>query len=459
MIRALPLLALLAAPAAAQVSGPDPALVEEGRALAVAGDCTACHGADHAGGDPIESPIGAIHASNITPDPETGIGSWSLADFDGVMREGRSPEHMIYPAMPYVSYTGLTDGQVEALYAYLTTQVAPIAKAVPENDLPFPFNMRFIMAGWNLFFLDEGSPPGAVPASGPQAERGRVLVEVLGHCSACHTPRGPLMQQRSDRHLGGGMVSGWWAPNLTPGAGGLSDWSDDELATFLATGSVERAVAAGEMGLAVEHSLSRMPREDIRAIVAYLRALPPVDDADPVEASGPTVPVGALMDVSSGPAPSDWRAMLGHADADGATLYEAACASCHRSDGTGRPYPSLRRVSSVTDPDGANLVQVIANGVDRRVGGEHRVMPGFRAAMDDAQIAALANHVRVAFAGVPSDIDADRVAAILAGEIAVPWLIRNATWLAWLGLGAGLGAAFLGAFWVWRRRMGGTVRG
>ena len=447
-MRALALLLALALPAAAQDRA---ALVEEGRALAIAGDCTACHGDDYAGGDPIQSPIGAIHATNITPDPATGIGDWTLEEFAALMRKGRAPDRMIYPAMPYVSYTGLSDRQIEALHTYFTDAVEPVVRADTANDLPFPFNIRAIMLGWNAFFLDEGSPPGAAEVQGPEAERGRLLVETLGHCSACHTPRGQLMQQVSERHLGGGMVSGWWAPNLTRGRGGLSDWSDDELAAFLSTGHTERAVAAGEMGLAVEHSLSLMPEADIRAIVAYLRAVPPVDEEDP-PASAPTIPA-PILSLAAAPPPSDWRAQTEHAGTEGAALYEAACAACHRSDGSGGgDFPSLRRISTVGDPHGATLVQVIAHGVDRQAGGRHALMPAFGEQFDHAQIAAVANHVRMAFGGVEGGLDADTVASILSGRYGVPLLIRIASPLAYAGLAAAGFVLLALGWWLWRRR-------
>lgn len=342
--------------------------------------------------------------------------------------------------MPYVSHTGLTDGQVTAPCACLTAEVAPVGEPAPGTDPPFSFDIRPVMLGRNLLLLEEGAPPGPSPCptrwpSGGAVRRsaGASLGPPYAAGAADAAARRP--------HLGGAMVPGWWASNLTPGEGGLSDWSDDHLATLLAAGSAERAVTAGEMGLAVGHGLGLIPAEDIRPIVAHLRAVPPVDDEDPVEASDAAVPAGAVADVAPGPAPPDRKAMPGHPGTDGAALHEAACASCHRSDGTGSPgaaYPSPRSVSSVVDPDGANFVRVIARGIDGPAGDVHNVMPSLRADTNDARIAAPADHESVALAGVPLMIDAGRVVTILEGDAGVPWLIRHATWLTGAAIGAGV---------------------
>ncbi len=155
----------------------------------------------------MPSPIGSIYARNITPDKETGIGSWTLAQFSDVMRKGQAPNGNLYPAMPYTSFTGLSTNQIQALYSYFMLEVAPVKNRPPKTDLPFPF-YRPMMGIWNAFFLDEGSPTGATKVSGEAKERGRLLVETLGHCTACHTPRGELMQQNSKRHLAGAS-HGW----------------------------------------------------------------------------------------------------------------------------------------------------------------------------------------------------------------------------------------------------------
>ncbi len=415
-------LARLAMAAEAQPAGADPSLVEQGRYLAAAGDCAGCHGPSLKGGEPVPTPIGAIHASNITPDRETGIGSWSLGQFSDALRKGRAPEGHLYPAMPYTAYTGLSDIQVQALYSYVMLGVQPVSNQTRGKALPFPF-VRAAMAPWDWLFLTAGRPRGAVPVSGEQRLRGQLVVETLGHCSACHTPRGVLMQERTDRHLAGAMIGGWWAPNITPDASGIGRWSDAKLKDFLVTGHADVAVAAGDMGTVVGLSLSKLTPADIDAVVAYLRAVPPVASpqskrSDPTRATPVDV---AAVEVAA--APSDWQAMVDHGTRQGDVLYQSACASCHGADGNGSAglvHPSLHLIDSVSAANAATLVQVIAHGVDRTVGSRHTLMPPFRASLDDGQIAALANFVRTRFGGVASDLGAADVAATLAAGAVTP---------------------------------------
>ena len=454
-VLALLLMATPVAGAAGPVpAGADPALVEAGRYLATAGDCAACHGTALSGGDPIASPMGEIYASNITPDPDTGIGGWSLAEFTDLMRKGVAPDGHIYPAMPYTAYNGLSDQDIAALYSYLMLGVEPVAKEAPETKLPFPF-IRPAMIAWNALFLHEGQPQGAAPVTEAKAQRGQYLVEVLGHCSACHTPRGKLMQPLAGHHLGGAVIDGWWAPDITPGPGGIGGWDDARLAKFLTTGHAGDAVAAGEMAKVVSLSLSRLAADDMGAIVAYLRAVPPVATTKQSErvAAMPRDPVAALeadAPTGGGVDPQGWSTLFATDTNDGAVLYQSACASCHGIDGQGNAFPSLHDTGGVKAPDGTTLVQVIAHGVNRDAGGMHAVMPGFRSSLDDAQIAALANYVRTGFGGVGGGIDAKQVTAILDGRIGTPWLIHNAHWLSIVGLVVGALVLAGLAAWGWR---------
>lgn len=421
--------------AMAQSTEAVPGLVDQGSYLAKAGDCASCHGNSFAGGDPVPSPIGKIYARNITPDKQTGIGSWTLAQFSDVLRKGQAPEGHLYPAMPYPSYTGLSANQIQALYSYFMLGVAPVSSKPPKTNLPFPF-YRSMMVLWNALFLDEGNATGAIKVTGEAAERGRLLVETLGHCTACHTPRGELMQENSSRHLAGAMVAGWWAPNITPDSSGIGTWSEDRLSTFLTTGHTDVAVAAGDMGKVVSHSLSRLSKDDIGAISAYLRAVPAVaSDVPKRTASGDALAMKVSVIEPAGP--SDWKTMLGHSTVQGDLLYQGACASCHGVDGAGSTdlaHPSLLRMASIRGPDGATLVQVIAHGVDRTVGDKHTLMPSFRSSMDDGQIASVANYVRANFGGVETSVDASQVETILDGQVDTPWLIQNAKWLAILAI-------------------------
>ncbi len=418
--------------AAANPVGADPGLVEQGRYLAAAGDCAGCHGKSLKGGDPVPTPIGAVYASNITPDPATGIGSWTLEQFADALRKGIAPRGHLYPAMPYTAYTGLSDAEVRALYSYVMLGVDAVSNRPTDTDLPFPF-FRAAMVPWDAMFLTQGQPTGAVSVSGEQLMRGRWLVETLGHCSACHSPRGALMQEISDRHLGGAMVGGWWAPDITPDATGIGGWSDEKLTTFLRTGHTDVAVAAGDMGTVVARSLSLLTPGDVNAVVAYLRAVPVFASSQPVRSSTAVATPTAVAAIEPVADPSDWQAQLDHSTRRGDLLYESACASCHGVDGEGSAglvHPSLHLISSASSASAATLVQVIAHGVDRRVGGRHTFMPPFRSDLNDAQIASLANFVRTRFGGVTSDLSGEQVTAILDGRTNTPWLIQNAKPLA-----------------------------
>lgn len=430
------LLVMQLAPAAtAQTRRADPALIEQGRHLVTAGDCAACHSPSMAGGDPIVSPMGSIYASNITPDRTTGIGSWTVEQLSDALRKGKSPRGHLYPAMPYTSYTGLDDEQVRAIYAYLMLAVKPVSKKAPDTDLPFPF-VRPAMAVWNALFLDVGHPTGAIDVDGAQEQRGRLLVETLGHCTACHSSRGSLMQQDASRHLAGAMFGGWWAPNITPHEDGIGGWSDVRLMQFLQTGHTDKAVAAGEMATVVSRSLSQLPQQDIAALVAYLRKVPAM--ASEQSAKPDEGPRGGLQVAMIEPAGmTDADAMLQHDTTQGNLLYQSACASCHGARGQGSvglDHPSLLRIDSVRSPHAATLVQVIAHGVDRQVGNRHVLMPGFADSMEPVQIAAVANYVRTGFGGVQSDLDAAQVGVILGGKSNASWIIRNAHWLSILGI-------------------------
>ena len=421
----------------------DDAAIERGKYLATAADCTACHGIDFAGGDPIASPIGNIYASNITPDANTGIGAWNENDFADALRKGRAPgKGWLFPAMPYTSYTGLSDDDVAALYAYFQS-IPAVENSVQETDLGFPF-VRPAMMAWNLLNLDEGHPVGAIDVTGDAATNGRFLVETLGHCTACHTPRDALMGERDDMHLSGAMVDGWHAPNITPDDSGIGQWSDADLAAYLQTGHNAIAVAGGKMAVAVEHSLSKLPDDDIADIGAYLREVPAIATAEvpPPLAEAPAVSLAVLQKSSI-----DWQTQVDDAATDGAQLYQGACASCHGMDGVGLLGPDLVVTNDIRTPEANNLVQVIAHGISVTTQGKTTLMPGFRDEMSDAQIAAVTNYTRTTFGGIDSGIDAANVNAILDGTGDAPWLIRNAFWLSIVGIA--VAALLLIAVLIW----------
>ncbi|MDB5850048.1 MAG: Cytochrome, partial [Rhodoferax sp.] len=237
----------------------DTALIEKGRYLATAGDCAACHTAagkaPFAGGYSVQSPLGVIVATNITPSKTAGIGNYTEAQFARALREGRRADGQhLYPAMPYTAYTLLSDEDTHALYTYFMRGVAPVDASPPPTELPFPFDIRLSMAAWNLMFLrNERFVPDA--AQSQQVNRGAYVANALAHCSTCHTPRNALMAEQGSRFLGGAQLGAWYAPDITPAPGGIGGWSDAELNQYLRAGHVPgKSQAAGPMAEAVEKS-------------------------------------------------------------------------------------------------------------------------------------------------------------------------------------------------------------
>ncbi|MBD1602301.1 molybdopterin cofactor-binding domain-containing protein, partial [Pseudomonas typographi] len=253
------------------------ATVERGRQLAAAGDCAVCHtaagGALNAGGLAMATPFGTLYSTNITPDAQTGIGNWSFAAFDRAMRQGISRDgRHLYPAFPYTAFRSIQEADMQALYAYLMSQ-APVAQAAPANNLNFPFNVRPLMAGWNTLFLKQGEYQSD-PAQGEQWNRGRYLVEGLGHCAACHSPRNALGAEKTGgSYLAGAMVDGWEAPALNALSRAPEPWTEAQLFSYLSTGFADRhGVATGPMGPVVSE-LAQLPPGDVQAIAHYLASL------------------------------------------------------------------------------------------------------------------------------------------------------------------------------------------
>ncbi|MBC8638138.1 cytochrome c [Caballeronia sp. EK] len=378
----------------------------QGEYLVRAGGCMSCHTADparpFAGGRPIATPFGNVFAPNITSDRETGIGAWTDAQFVRAMREGigRNGERL-YPAFPYTAYTLLSDADLLAMRAWLAT-VPPVRAATPRNTLAFPFDQRWLMTLWNLFNF---SPGRFVPDPSKSAEwnRGAYLVEGLGHCGECHTPRNWLGGLNRSERLGGATVAGWRAGNLTSErVAGIGAWRDDELLRFLSTGAAPgRAYAIGPMAEVVSTSTQFLTTADLRAMIAYMRALPPVAVKD------------ARSRTSFGrPARTDITAL----DTDGARLYAAACASCHGMTGEGsKPFPPLVH-DGVTGALGtattSNLVLVILRGVNRQTRDAYAQMPAFAAQLTDEQIAALSNFLTRQFGDPRATTDAKAVAQL-----------------------------------------------
>lgn len=455
---ALLAMSLAAAPALSQTqtgadAAPAPAM-SAGHLVAMAGDCGACHGApdgssEYAGGLALATPMGTIYARNITPDPETGIGGWTLEDFDRAVRQGKSKTvGHLFPAMPYTSYRAMTDEDLKALFDYFMNEVAPVRHEVPATDLGFPF-VRPAMIGWNLLFAGNDAPRKIEGAS-EEVQRGQYLVDVLGHCGECHTPRGMMYQSLSrSRHLGGSLVGGWYAPNISSDATGIGGWSEGDLEAFLERGRHNHAVAGGDMGVAVRLSLAHLPASDIAAIAAYLKAGP----ATPGTPNAPVPASVATLDLAEAePVNATAEAYFDNGSTDGGMLYVAACAACHGVDGSlvKGDGPSLVQSRAVRAPNAINVVQTITSGIDPGELNRMALMPAFRNAFTDAQIAAITSYVRARFGGIATGVSEADVGTILAGRDGIPWLIGNARWLAWTGAGAAL-VLLIGVILILRR--------
>lgn len=371
------------------------ALTEEERAemialgeyVAKAGDCAACHESEDglalAGGTPMETPMGTIYGTNITPSTEHGIGHYSADDLYRVMVYGVAPfGRRLYPAMPYTSYHAMARDDVDALYLYLMAQ-EPIDKPDRPHDLAFPFNLRPLMAFWNVLFRPD--PPENEPlglAAGEALEghaRGAYLVEVLGHCGECHTPRN-LAYAKTDAHLSGAVIEDSLAPDITPGGLASRGWTPEDLSQFMARGLSPQGVMTFRMFPVLSHSTKYLPERDIAAITGYLTRNMP-------EPSAP------------GPDP---QAAGRHPE--GHRLYMGLCAGCHGADGLGQPYGSVPMVGNTTMmlDDPLNLHRVILEGIPaRQLTGHLRMqeMPGFAGRLSEAELRSLSDYLRARFGG------------------------------------------------------------
>lgn len=342
------------------------ATTDAGKYQAVLGDCAGCHGPDLGGGVALSTPFGTLVTPNITPDRDTGIGSWTADDFRKAMKTGVAPGgKLLYPAMPYPAYAHMSDADVDALFAYLRN-VKPVKKAVEVNRLRFPFNIRLLMRGWNLLFFH---PPSGAPVS-----RGQYLVEGPGHCGTCHSPKNLLGADKPPA-LSGNVLSGWYAPNLTgERVTGLASWSKADLVEYLKTGRNAHAMASGPMAEAVENSTALMTDADLNAIATYIKGLPPaggngggIDKAD--------------MQVQAG-----------------AAVYRLNCSACHGLDGKGSAiFPPLAGNSNVRQQSAETLARMVlagSRGAVTRGAPTGQGMPSFGWKLDDAAVANVLTYIR-----------------------------------------------------------------
>ena len=398
----------------AQARKAEPALVERGASLAAIGNCATCHtapgGKPFAGGLPIPTPFGTIHSTNITPDADTGIGRWSQEAFLRALREGVDRQgHHLYPAFPYDHFTLVTDDDSKALYAYLMTR-APVRAPDRANGLAFPYNIRLAVAGWKLLYFRAG--PYKPDTSKPEDwNRGRYLVAGLAHCSSCHTPRNALGAEKKDALFAGGEADGWSAYALDASSPAPVPWERDAFYDYLRHGwQAAHGMARGPMAPVVDN-LKRASDADVRAIATYLVSVAGEPSAERKRAGeqllAQTRRPGAKA--AAAPGSADSQKPAGATPDAGATIYAAACATCHES---GRPLPyggmSLALSTALQGPTPRNPINVILDGLPPAAGSRNAIMPGFRHTMTDQQIAALLTYLRASFSSRPAwpDVEA-----------------------------------------------------
>jgi thiosulfate dehydrogenase len=399
-----------AAPLSVQTSDKDSAMIKRGEYVAQLGDCVACHtasgGAIMAGGRELATPMGKIYSTNITPDAETGIGKYTFSQFDRAMRRGIAADgHNLYPAMPYPSYAKTSDEDMHALYAYLSQGLPAVKNPNKPAEMSFPFNLRFGLSAWNFVFLD--STP-FTPATGKDAvwNRGAYLVQSLGHCGACHTPRGIAFQEKAmseagssgNSFLAGETVEGWRAVSLR------NLWTVEETAKLLKTGQNAFATVSGGMTDVIHNSTQHFTDADLIAIATYLKSLPAgADDLAP-----PPAPLSVAT--SAVPAKMfSTRGGLGYAQ---------FCADCHRQDGAGvnQIFPPLAQNPTVNDKDPSTLIHIMLTGwktAETKTHPRVYTMPAFTR-LSDQELADIVSFVRESWGNRTEPVTANTVKTMRA---------------------------------------------
>lgn len=377
---ALLALAIPALAASAVPNGQNFQQIERGRYLTVVADCAACHSdpdldAPFAGGRQVPTPFGPMRAPNITPDPDTGIGRLSDAQFDAILRQGKLPDgKRVYPAMPYPYYTKMSREDVLAIRAYLNT-VPPVRHAVQPDQLPFPFNLRWMLWFWDALYFKPGDFEPDTSQS-PSWNRGAYLVEGPGHCGACHTPKSSLGGDEPKHRLAGYSLQGWFAPDLTNDERlGLGHWSGSDIVDYLKRGHNRFVAASGPMGEEVSYSSSRMSDEDLDAIATFLKSRSEqASTAKPLPGNDPMMVAGGA-------------------------IYDDLCSACHKPDGSGVPFlfPNIAAAASVASREPDTLIRVVLEGAQSVATPEEPTapaMPAFGWQLSDLQIAAVTTYVR-----------------------------------------------------------------
>jgi mono/diheme cytochrome c family protein len=377
------------------LQGADP--VKRGEYLARAADCMVCHtargGTPYAGGFAFNLPFGTLYSTNITPDKETGIGGYSDAQFLAALHRGvRADGARLYPAMPYTSYTYMSDADALAIKAYLFS-LAPVYAPARADSLSFPFNQRWLLGIWAaLFNPDRRFQPNA--ARSPEWNRGAYVSEALAHCGECHTPRNVAFGLNNRKKFAGAVTAGWRAYNITPDATtGVGDWHEAVLA-YLSRGHADgHGTASGPMGEAVDHSLSRLASEDVRAVATYLASVPAVKSSD-------------LPAILHTPADASHRVGAAGVDGSGKQVFEGACVSCHDWSGVSAltSLATLTGARAVNDPSARNIAQIVIGGTTRETPDGLVSMPAFGSTYSDEEIAAVANYVSARFGSKASSL-------------------------------------------------------
>ncbi|PHI28065.1 cytochrome c [Budvicia aquatica] len=406
----------LAAPAfaAETVNYQDENLIKQGEYLARAGDCVACHtasgGQPFAGGLPIESPIGTIFSTNITPDKSTGIGDYSFTDFDNAVRHGIGKDSTLYPAMPYPSYARVTDADMQALYAYFMHGVKPVNQANKPTDIVWPLSMRWPLSFWRWTFAPEVKEFKAPVDQDPVVARGAYLVEGLGHCGACHSPRGIGMQEKAltaedgELYLSGGEPMDGWVPKNLRGdlKDGLGSWTEAQLVQFLTTGRTEHTAVFGGMSDVIVQSMQYMTDDDLTAIVRYLKTLPGTTyNETPFKYDDAAY--NALYN--------------GDDSAVGASVYVDNCAACHRTDGKGyaEVFPAFTGNPVLLGNDATSLIHIVLKGdtlPSTFKAPTSYNMPAFDTRLTDKQVADVVNFIRNSWGNQASPVTEKQVADV-----------------------------------------------
>lgn len=390
-ILGLSLLAAYTSSSAQNVIARSPATqIERGKYLAQAGDCIACHTVPgtkiFSGNRPMPTPFGTLYSPNITPDAKTGIGKWTASDFYTMMHTGRSPDgSLLYPAMPFASYTKITRADSDAIFAYLRS-VPPVRQPNRPHELRFPYNNRSLLIGWRTLYFNEGEyQPDKTRAI--EWNRGAYLVQGLGHCTMCHTPINALGGSSAAAAFQGGLIplQNWYAPSLTSNKeAGLGEWQIKDIMDLLQTGVSNRGAVYGPMAEVTYNSLQYMNDEDIRAMAVYLKSLPVNDASTP--------------DPGNAPLAADATQMF----SEGKRIYEARCATCHAVDGKGKlpHYPPLANNQSIEMTSAVNPIRMVLNGgypPGTKKNPMPYGMPPFAQSLSDLEVASVVTYIRTAW--------------------------------------------------------------